>query len=345
MKHRSILKASLGLIIVLFWGSCKTYVLSVDSFKSQFLSDKEKSALQKDSTFAKLHPIKSLDSIRCKRKSGAEEKVNIRQNHKIVVMYLKGNKFWENNRRVVLNPNKIVYNDSGIVSEALFVSGMFQTDSGKFIPFNKITEIRIRNFSDQDSKIFFKLSLLPLVNPYDGYSVRAGGEFKLTGNTSLALEGGGYFSYTNSGLGSGTSGVIINPEFRYYLNRNKETVGRYIALGYAYKDQTYNWADTIALVQGSSVNKYFRDYEVHKISNTADLKYGGLRVFDTHWVVDWFFGLGIVFKNTSSSLSDAEQKSIVSYGDFGGYESYKNEVGKIIAPAFTAGIKIGWRIK
>ncbi len=315
--------------------SCKSYEISTKSFKKQFPYIKDENQINLDSSYTSINKNHNLDSIKCLNSKKIVVKLNIKNDYLIKINYTS-NKFWQTTSHAFINPNFVVYSDSNIISVIPFYIGVFQHKRTIKIPLLNIQKIKLVKYYNKDMKFSLKLSPLALINLYEGYSARAGFEFKLVENISLNIEMGKYLSLTNrKGTGNG-SGFSFNPELRYYLNRKSFSVGKYLAVGYMYKNQTYFWSDSIKL---NSINSLIQ-YDVISKINIFNIKYGITKVYKSKLILDYFFGFGIQYRTSVSSLSQIEQNSIIKFNERGYYES-KVAIGKFMQPSFHVGLKIG----
>jgi hypothetical protein len=193
-----------------------------------------------------------------------------------------------------------------------------------------------------DPKLCIESNLLPLLGIDDCSSYRVGAELKIHNNISAYVEGGGYFSGV-SGLQIpfNAKGYIAKAEIKLYLNRDKVCYGNYLSIEGVYKKQSYDWTDTIKLVP-----QYIKTFRMSKNVECLDVKYGYLASFKSGIIIDVYTGIGIRFKDVSSTLSPQEYNSVT----FGKYEDYgdtfyENVIGKLSCFNITMGIKIGYRIK
>jgi hypothetical protein len=331
------------IIGIALFSSCKTYVLPLDTFKAQYSSQ----SISNDTVSfpgSTVTVIKNAPTTFNYIDYGKTRQIHLDSSKKIIVRYSISN-FLPVHHRLTLNYNEFFLKKDSLKVLNPSYTGIFQNKKILSVDIKQINKVKIKNFNSLDNRILIKTTPFSLVNFFDGPSYKIALEFKFIKNTSLEIGLGNFLSYSKEN-GSNGKGIIINPEIKYYLNHNNQSLGRYIALDYNYKDQVYGWSDTVITKQGSVIQKEYKNYTIHKFLNTVNLKYGILRVYKNIFVVDYFFGIGIKFKNTSSTLTTEEANSIIYTGDYGGgYVPVKNEIGTFVYPNFTAGLKLGFKVK
>lgn len=328
---------------VLFLSSCKTYTLPIDSLRNEYtLQPRIKDTVSYAGNKAAI--IKNAPVTINYIDHGKRQQIHLDSSKKIIVRYSISN-FLPLHHRIILNFNEFFLEKDSLNPLNPSYTGIFQHKKVSAIEVKKINQVKVKNFNSLDNRFLIKTTPLSLINFFDGPSYKIDLEFKLIKNTSLQIGFGNFISYSKE-PGSNGKGIIINPEIKYYFSHNNQAIGRYLAIDYNYKDQKYGWSDTVIIKQGSVIQKEYKGYTIHKFLNTANLKYGILRVYKNIFVVDYFFGIGIKFKNTSSTLTTEEANSIIHTGDYGGgYEPIKNEIGTFVYPNFIAGLKLGFKVK
>lgn len=84
-----------------------------------------------------------------------------------------------------------------------------------------------------DNKFALKTSPLAFIDPYGSYSYRLGMECKLVKNIAFSIEAGQYYNVGGRfQVKINPKGYIIRPEIKYYLNRDRLTMGDYISLDF-----------------------------------------------------------------------------------------------------------------
>ncbi len=187
-----------------------------------------------------------------------------------------------------------------------------------------------------ESRFSIKIAPLPLIDLYSGSSYRIGTEFKVYKNAALYLEGGSYFPRFN-GL-TNVHGYTAKAEAKVYLNRQQKTGGTYVSLEYFYKQQSYDWGDSIKLTPA-----YYKKYNLNKHINCVTAKFGVQYVYFNRIIVDVFAGIGVRYKNVKSTLNQNEVGHL-NTGDSMS-EPFMDETGKLWRPNFDVGVKVGLLIK
>lgn len=191
-----------------------------------------------------------------------------------------------------------------------------------------------------DNKLSVYVPLLPLIDPFSGFSLRIGTEFKIYRNVSMCLEAGGYFySQPRGSWFHNLSGYITKTSFKYYFNKKKLSVGNYCLIDYVYKQQNYTDKDSIKI---TNVPTYERQYLVDKFVNGITLKYGYTYLFNKRIYLDIYVGAGVRIINRTTSLTEIEENNIKHSGDGSITPSLINAQGTV--PVLNAGIKLGFRI-
>lgn len=195
------------------------------------------------------------------------------------------------------------------------------------------SQISFAQIEGVEHKIAIKAAPLSLLDIYSGSSYRGGIEFKIKSRVGFAFEAGGYFKNFN-GL-SNIKGYILKSEIRYYF---VEGDGTYVGLEYLYKNQSYDTGDSII-----DAFSYYRDYHIDKKINCITLKGGAVTFFSKKFFVDYFFGIGIRFKNVFSDLSEYEKLHRFYLNDSMSLPAQHRD-GKRVVPNFDMGIKIGFKL-
>lgn len=193
----------------------------------------------------------------------------------------------------------------------------------------------------KDNNIIVTLSPLALVDIYDGASLRLGTEIKLQDNLSFGIEGGYYLTYLKS-TKINPNGYLLRPTFKYYLTTQNGS-GRYIALQYQYKNQTYEMRDSIEIDHTT----FEKQYGMKRMVNSVVVNYGNLKNLGDHFLLEWYVGIGIRHIRSHANLSNEEYDAILTgeEGDCPIQEDIIRLTGTRIFPDFRIGIKIGFRLK
>jgi hypothetical protein len=183
-------------------------------------------------------------------------------------------------------------------------------------------------------------SPLALADVFDGASLRVGVEVRLHRNIALALEGGYYLTYLKA-TKINPHGYLFRPSIKRYLN-GQNCSGKYIALEYQYKNQEYDFRDSIVVNTSHFEKQYAMTRKVHSLV----FKYGNLKNIRKHLVLEWYCGVGIRYIRSYSDLTPEEEGGILTgeEGDCPIQEDFIRLTGTRIFPDFHAGIKIGYKI-
>jgi hypothetical protein len=114
----------------------------------------------------------------------------------------------------------------------------------------------------------------------------------------------------------------------------------YISIELFYKHQSYGILDSI---KGTPKN-YLKQFWVTKDVGCFTLKYGSLKCYKHHFIVDKFIGIGLRQKNASSSLSNIENDNIKPSGDYS-LNIFANRAGVLTFINIDIGIKIGYCLR
>lgn len=196
--------------------------------------------------------------------------------------------------------------------------------------------------TNPDNQLLLTLAPLALIDLFDGASYRPGFEVKLKRNIAFAFQGGGYVNYFQS-TKINPKGVVLKPSVKYYLDRQHRTSGRYVAVEYQYKSQDYDFRDSIAIVD----TRTYRQYGIRRTVNCLSFKYGNLKNYGRHFVVEWYGGLGIRYMQSRSELSALEEDGVLPGRrlECPLQENLIRITGNRVYPNFLLGIKIGYRVK
>ncbi len=200
-----------------------------------------------------------------------------------------------------------------------------------------MTKILVGQDTLYDNKICLKIAPLSLLDIYGGMSTRIGIEYKLKKNYALYNEIGTYIPNANGY--SNNKGILTKCEFKYYINKKHFSSGGYFSAELFYKYQSFSTWDSITIKP-----TYAKDFTVYKSVACLTVKFGRMQVFKCGILLDYFFGIGIRYKNATSTLNSNENSNIQSGGDYS-LNILAEKSGQYILPNFDAGIKIGYRFK
>jgi hypothetical protein len=195
-----------------------------------------------------------------------------------------------------------------------------------------------------DNKICIKTSPLALIDPYGCYSYRLGMEFKLIHNTAFSFELGKYYGVGNKKLDLKIHprGFIIRPEIKYYLNKDKLSVGTFLSLDFFYKKINFDYKDSIHL---PSIATFQKQYSIWKEVYSINARYGSLIVHKKKLTVEWYVGGGVRFIKGRNSLSPDENEHILTGENHGDLIGDGQRAVSGVWPNLTIGFKLGYSIK
>jgi hypothetical protein len=176
-----------------------------------------------------------------------------------------------------------------------------------------------------------------LLDVYSGSCLKVGLEFRVFGNNSMTLEGGSYLRNWN-GM-SNTKGHILEVGIRHYFSQEQNSIGRYIAVSGSYKEQSFEYRDSIM-----TSNPYFTEYKTQKYVTCVNVNFGQSYIRKQRILFDVYAGLGIRIKNIQSTLSAEEFELAQRYGDSQSLY-FMVTPGKFIWPNVNLGLRIGYIIK
>lgn len=247
------------------------------------------------------------------------------------------------NKQFIENLNFIM--KSGSAMKTLLPSTLFLVLT--CIGLSSAAQQNDKSDSVEKNKLSIELSPLSLLDVYDASSLRIGVEANLYKNLSVYIEGSQYFLINNNffnleGRMSNVKGNIIKGEIKYYLNQYSEWHG-YLSIQGFYKKQSFDWQDSIHLTPA-----YLTTFREFKSVYAFDVKYGQQRIYKKRFIFEWYIGIGVRFKDVTSTLTPAQQGSL-QYSDDNQWDSdllgdIANPIGKSIVPDLDLGIRIGYLI-
>jgi hypothetical protein len=198
-------------------------------------------------------------------------------------------------------------------------------------------------WTTEDNKFSLEICPTAFLDFENGPMYEIGTEYKLHKNISMYIQGGGYIPAEFDRI-SDIKGYLIKAEIKYYLNADEVSTGKYVALTGTYKNQSFNFQDSIRL--NPPYLKTFRDF---KSIYAFSIKYGNLHVFNSGIIIDWYIGIGLRFKYVTSTLTPQEVATLRYNND----SSYDSDIlgdttfpyGYALEPNADIGIRIGYRIK
>lgn len=190
--------------------------------------------------------------------------------------------------------------------------------------------------SEINNRFNIRIAPLSLIDFYNGSSYKLGFEAQPIKRFSITGDFGGYFKQFNAR--KNYTGFNIDLGIRYYLNRNKLNQGNYLSINYFYKDQGFDYHDSI---QANPV--YYSEYRTQKYVTCVNINYGWLKIYKNRLVIDFFAGIGIRYKKVNTTLALQELEKGQEYSDSQSLY-FLVTPGKFIYPNINLGMRIGLRI-
>ena len=134
-------------------------------------------------------------------------------------------------------------------------------------------------------------------------------------------------------------------EFKKYMytkiNTNGFSSNYYLGLQYFIKKQSYDFHDTISIINTSSYHKY---YNVKKMTQGLSLIYGKQYRYKNRWFFDLMVGIGVRHKSQNNALTEIEEKYIDKGEADGMSEHLMNDTYHGFLPHILLGGKIGFNV-
>lgn len=315
-------------------------MLNIESLEDQY-SLNDTSTTSDPTSKEKIFKM-SPDSILCRKNNGQYLKIDVKQNYKFKFEYVVKENDLFHKKTIFLKPDQILIKDGSLFSlKNLYYK---ETEDIHDIKLKDIRKIRIFKYKNYQNRFSVKTSPLSITNFLDGFSFKLAVEKRIFRNFSLCIEGGRYFSYGKKGLWSGSDGYLLNPEMRFYLNSKQETQGKYVSFDYRFKDRSFNWEDSILIPSPVKNTLYVKQYRIRTLASCFNIKYGFVSLINS-LVIDCFIGVGIKFRNSTSTLTELEESNIYGSNNYSTFQMYRSRRGNFISPNITAGIKIGLCVK
>ncbi len=183
-----------------------------------------------------------------------------------------------------------------------------------------------------------KIAPLSLIDAFGNTSCLLSLETMMNADYSISIDGGFFYHSIAYGL-QNNRGWRTGLEFRRYFENKK---GRYLATSITYKDQSYEFTETLIFPND---NQYEKDNAYTKQVATFNLLYGIQNVvLDKRFFMNTYVGAGIRYKKTQSVGLTLEENEYRDYGD-SQVLTLMNETGNRWLPNIVAGFKLGWVLK
>jgi hypothetical protein len=199
-------------------------------------------------------------------------------------------------------------------------------------------------YAQPDSLVKVRFALfarpLNLVDFYNGSMIALGVEYKIKSGTTCYNELGLFFPGFNAyGVTQSHRGFTVKHEIKRYFDSDKRgsTYCSLLALG---SHQRYSRTDSI----GIDDPQYAVHYDINRTYAGATIQIGEMILSGKHFIMDWSMGLGLIYnsvKCTGISERDALDRDL---GDWNVPTNWIQRCGNHVAPRFTGGLKIGYRI-
>jgi hypothetical protein len=210
--------------------------------------------------------------------------------------------------------------------------GFSQTDSTHAIP-------KLPVDSSFHFPLILKTTPLTLIDIFNGTSANIIAESFLVKQFSVSMELGAYYWLAGYGM-KHLHGWRTGMEFRYYFNENPN-YDYFFGLRYFYKQVGFSITDSIQL----NAVSYTKNHLVHKEVNVVDLVFG-TRQFNPgkKYVTEFYFGIGVRFKNTTCFDLTQNELDHRFYGDSFVFPILM-ENGQYVHLDFLFGVKVGIGIR
>ncbi len=193
-----------------------------------------------------------------------------------------------------------------------------------------------QNDISPNTQLLVKIAPLPLIDFFGNNACILSIEGK---RQSLSVSADLGFLYHSIGYGlQNNRGFVGGIEVRKYL---KKQAHKYFALGLRYKDQAYDYTDSIAI---AGTPKYGKEYTYEKKVTAFNVMYGIQKVrVESRFLVNAYIGLGIKIKSTTGLGLTEEEAQNRDYGD-SQVLPLLNKVGDHVFPNPLLGVKIGYAL-
>jgi hypothetical protein len=228
-----------------------------------------------------------------------------------------------------------------LINGILFDRGLTFTDS---IQMGLVKETFYKPVENKknENKASVYIPVLPFIDLFSGISYRIGSEVKIHNIFSAYFEGGSFFyNQPNGSWLENVTGGVGKIGLKIYLNKNKLSAGKYIAIDYLYKNVEYLATDSIRIDKNPSFQK---KYKIEKFVNAFAIKYGETFFVGSRIIIDLYAGIGVRFINSHKDLNKLEENGIL-YGEGNGSLTGSAVRTSGTVPNINAGLKIGYRIK
>lgn len=190
--------------------------------------------------------------------------------------------------------------------------------------------------SEVNNRFNVRIAPLSLIDFYNGSSYKIGFEVQPISRFAITGDFGGYFRDFN--FWKNHSGYNIDIGLRYYLNRHSLNQRFYLGINYFYKDQGFDYHDSI-----QTALPYYTDYRTQKYVTCVNINFGWLKIYKERFILDLYAGIGVRHKKVHSTLTLQELDKGKEYSDSQSLY-FLVTPGKFIYPNINIGMRIGLRI-
>ena len=187
------------------------------------------------------------------------------------------------------------------------------------------------------SKFGIRLAPLALVDFYNGSSYKAGFEIMITEKLAFTADIGGYFKNFNGF--KNYKGHNLDFALRYYSSKSSNGERLYISLNYFYKNQAFDYSDTIQTRKTTT----YEVYRTQKFVSAINLNVGLLKLYQNKCTIDVFGGVGVRYKKANSTLTLPDLENGLEYRDSQSLY-FLVTPGNYIWPNLNLGLRVGLRV-
>lgn len=184
-------------------------------------------------------------------------------------------------------------------------------------------------------KWMIKTSPLSLIDVFGNTSAVVSIEVKRRKSTSIEIGAGIFYHSLGYGL-QNNRGWRSAIELRHYFKQQND---RYLAINLAYKNQSYEFIESIQI--GNS-DPYEKQNAYHKKVTTLNVLYGLQKItLNKRFFLNPYVGVGLRYKQVTASGLTQEERQARDYGD-SSVLLYMNSLEQKLYPNLALGFKIGW---
>jgi hypothetical protein len=189
----------------------------------------------------------------------------------------------------------------------------------------------------QSNRLNIRFAPFSLIDFYNGSCYKGGMEIQMMKRYSVFVDAGGYVK--NFNVFKNYTGHIIEVGLKRYFHQDAELRGPYFGLNFSYKDQAFDFEDSIPTLSGNQILKY----RTHKFVTCGNFIFGNSTVIRNRWFIDVYGGLGLRVKQVNSSAEKSQIDKGLAYGDSMSLYFIVTP-GKFIYPNLHFGFRFGYRL-